>query len=256
MRDYHFFSDHKISEKGQNVVINGSEANHIIKVKRVQKGQTLTLIDNEGGFAKAVLTDFRNEKAFLEILDIIPSFDDRQEIILIISLLKGEAMDWCIQKATELGVKEIYPVITDFSTIKLDAEKNTKKIQRFKEISIQALKQCRSFRAPDIKDILPLENFLKIIKNKEDSCSKIWLWEQKKEQSDILTIFKNFKFSLPVCLLIGPEGGFSPREIKMIPEHGFIPATLGNRILRAETAALSSISIISGFLNHVACKNN
>jgi len=248
MRYYHFFSDDKITKKGQSIVISGSEAHHLINVKRMVIGQALTLVDNEGGFAEAILKKIKNENAFLEISEISPPIDDRHDIVLLISLLKGEAMEWAVQKATELGVKEIYPVITDFSNIKLDLEKSLKKVRKFREIAIQALKQCRSFRAPDIKDIMPLENILNIIKNKKDSCSKIWLWEQKKDQADIVSVFKNFNYELPVCLLIGCEGGFSQREINIIPEYGFVPATLGSRILRAETAVISSISVISSFI--------
>jgi 16S rRNA (uracil1498-N3)-methyltransferase len=164
--------------------------------------------------------------------------------MLVVAMLKANRMSWMIQKATELGVKAIYPVITHYSVIKVDTEKASTYLNRWKSIALQSLKQCRGNFLPIIHSPDSLERTLKKV-----SCAKakIVLWEQEKKRS-LFSAWNEQGNDIPVSIIAGPEGGFSREEITACRDAGFSSATMGKRTLRSETAAIGAVAAITAIM--------
>jgi 16S rRNA (uracil1498-N3)-methyltransferase len=149
-------------------------------------------------------------------------------------------MDYIIQKATELGVKKIVPVITERSQVR-----HTQKAGRWRKIAFSASQQSGRDKIPEVVEPLILEKFLNTLPQvsaKEGTLRLIF--SESQEERNMKKVLSRFKGLHSVMLLIGPEGGFSQEEIILSVEQGFIDVSLGPRILRAETAPVTAISII------------
>lgn len=167
--------------------------------------------------------------------DYILNTESNLDIILVQGLLKGEKMDFVIQKATELGVSAIIPVSTVRSQLR-----ETRKLPRWKKIAEEASRQSGRAKIPEIfesfsfKDIFDIPVLI--------SGKGIIFWEQGGEKLPALT--SKLSNTDKIFLIIGPEGGFSEEEVLFASDKGFFTATLGSRILRAETASIAAVSII------------
>jgi 16S rRNA (uracil1498-N3)-methyltransferase len=157
------------------------------------------------------------------------------DIILAQGLLKGEKMDFVIQKATELGVTAIIPAVTERSQIR-----ETRKHPRWKKIAEEASRQSGRTRVPEIFETCSFEDIFNC--SALTSGKGIIFWEQAGEE--LSGILNRLSVADKICLLIGPEGGFSEKEALSASAKGFLTATLGSRILRAETAAIAAVSVI------------
>ena len=177
------------------------------------------------------------------ILKLVEPLKESKEspikIILAQGIPKLNKMDYTIQKATELGVSEIMPVITSRTVPDLKLDRAVKRAVRFKRIALEAAKQCRRCSIPVVSDIKTLKDLLS---SENLPNLRLILWEEEKERS-LKRILAEKKSQDMVCL-IGPEGGFSEEEVSMALEKKFIPITLGGRVLRTETASLAFLSII------------
>ncbi len=149
-------------------------------------------------------------------------------------------MDLIVQKATELGVKNIYPIITERSEVK-----NTNKIPRWQKIADESIKQCGRSISPKIHSELNFKNIFEQIK----SDLNIIFYEIE-ENSSIKDVFANDQIN-SVSLIIGPEGGFTENEVKLSLDHSFNSVGLGKRILRAETAAIAAITLIQHYFGDI-----
>ena len=159
-------------------------------------------------------------------------------ITLIVPILKEQKMDLILQKATELGVTEIIPIITKRSIIRLDEKDYDKKILRWSKIVKEAAEQSHRVDIPNITTIKTIKN-LGIIEGKKFVCST------KEKTKNIKFIMKNVTTCDKINLVIGPEGGLDITEENLLNEMGFESITLGNRILRVETVPLFLLSIIN-----------
>lgn len=247
MREYHFFTDDLIDQKTRFVKLTNKEAHHAINVMRLGRGDHVYVVDSKGHMIYGEIISYNPDEVEVLIKEDLGTRDDRYDLIIICSILKGDAMDFLIQKATELGVKAIYPVITDHCVVKLDSDSRIKKHRRYIEIAKQSLKQCRSFMMPEIMHISTLGEVIDDLKTFDGG--RIWLWEEKQGQDDLISVFESFGRKMPVYMVFGCEGGFSSKEVNLLKEANFVPATLGERILRAETAVISAVSVICAYLN-------
>jgi len=156
-------------------------------------------------------------------------------IILMQGLPKGDKMAYIVEKATELGVKAIIPVITERSQVR-----QTNRDRRWERIAIEASKQCGRVIPPKI---FPIRSFRSVIEDRYESTLKIIFYE-----NSIYNIKEYFSNNsqppLNIAIFIGPEGGFSEGEIKLASEQGFTPLGLGPRILRTETASIVTIAVL------------
>jgi 16S rRNA (uracil1498-N3)-methyltransferase len=162
------------------------------------------------------------------------------DLLLLQSLPEKERMEWIIQKTTELGVSSIVPFHSKRSISLEEREKRQRKAHRWPEIARKASQQCRRASIPVIE---PYTDFADALRYADDYDLKMLLWE-KETKAGLNGICSHDKPPTSICLLVGPEGGFTEKEIRMARGAGFITIGLGPRILRTETAAIAIIAII------------
>ncbi len=226
-------------EKGL-LTIKGTEARHIQKVLRLKTGGTLTVFDGSGREYEGTIVKRAPTSVVIKINVFIPSKEESPlEITLAQSLLKGEKMDYLIQKATELGVKEIIPFSSSRSIPLLDRSKRLERVNRWEKIAIGASKQCGRGLIPKIDRLRDYTDMLSLA-----SQESLRLILSEREGRRLKEVLREFVDKRKVFFVVGPEGGFSQDEIEGSKELGFVPISLGQRILRAETVSLCLLSIL------------
>jgi 16S rRNA (uracil1498-N3)-methyltransferase len=161
-------------------------------------------------------------------------------ITLAVGLTKGDKLDFVVEKATELGVHAIIPFASSHTVPKLDERKIAARRSRWEKIALSAAKQCGRTAVPEV---LPLWTFAELIARPWPEAAKLLFWEKEADQS--LRRVREKHGDLGAILVVtGPEGGFSAEEAELARGHGFELVRLGGRILRAETAALTALSLV------------
>ncbi len=215
------------------IVVTGSEYNHIINVFRKRPGDEVKLNSGNGVIAKAKLIEIRKGEVKLEVLESNESVKSEPEIAVAFSLLRNKNDHVLVEKLTELGVKHLFPFVSENSVRK--PSKNT--INKFIETSISAVKQCDN---PFLPNIYEVDSLNSTIKRAKKVGFIPMIASELEGEPNISGVVKNFKE--PVCIIIGPEGGFSPSEFQYFKENNTITYSLCNRVLRAETAAITSVA--------------
>jgi 16S rRNA (uracil1498-N3)-methyltransferase len=220
---------------GQQIALDKISAHHLTRVLRMQDNQQIILFNGEGGEFHAHLV--LHGKFVMAHIDQF--FDRNSESLLRITLLqgisKGERMDICIQKAVELGVNKIVPVICQRTVVNIKGERSEKKLHHWQGIVINACEQSGRIRVPQLLEPVKLNDAL----NLPDLGLKLTLSpEAATSLPQISATEKN------ITLLIGPEGGLDAREIQQAQDHGFQSIRMGPRILRTETAAIAAITAL------------
>ncbi len=226
-------------EKGM-LKVEGQEVRHIRRVLRLRAGDGIVVFDGSGKEYGGRIVEEGPASVLIEIQNITsPGRESPLEVTLAQSLLKGEKMDYVIQKATELGVKEIIPFFSFRSVPLLDKSKRLKRYHRWERIAVEASKQCGRGAIPRIE---PLQDYLEILQAPSPDCLRLILWE--KEGAGLKEILKKAMGKKKIFFIVGPEGGVSDEEVEHARRAGFIPVNLGKRILRSETASLCLLSIL------------
>ena len=224
--DQHFAVNKKI-------ILEKSSTHHLLKVLRKKEGDEIILFDGKGNSCLGVISSLNKSQLELEIIELFDkTLRSGIKISLGQSLIKSDPLNFIIQKATELGVASFYPLITDRSVIKLKMTKN--RALKWSLIARGACEQCGENWLPIIESPMKLDKWAEVEKSK----IKIVLYPHANNKISDL----DYKDS--VSLAIGPEGDFTEYEVDSLIEKGFIPVTIGRRILRAETAAISAISSV------------
>ena len=236
------FLEHAI---GENTLLEltGDKAHYLSTVLRLSPGAAITVTDSSGTAYITRIVSASKKRVALEIQGQCPPAPESPiDITLMQGLLKGEKMDIVIQKACELGVKQILPVITERSQIR-----ETRKLLRWQKIAEEASRQCG--RAAITRVIEPLDR-ASIHACDGPDTSGIIFWEHA--GTPFSTALEKCTGKKQMILCIGPEGGFSEKEISTAVEKGFHLASMGKRILRAETAAITAISIAQFMLGDLS----
>nr|HID59444.1 16S rRNA (uracil(1498)-N(3))-methyltransferase [Desulfobacterales bacterium] len=235
-----FYLDKEIINSG-TPTITGQDAKHIRNVLRLKPGDHIHLFDGEGNGYESRIISVEPNRIALSILTCFPSITESPVRITIAqALLKNRAMDRIVRQITELGITGFIPHISARSVPRPDNERLKKRCQRWERIAKEALKQCNRCVPPKINQVVLFRN---LICEETPHDLKIIFWEGHAENrlkfSDIrVPIVKD------VLAVIGPEGGFTREEIELAKEHHFIPLSLGPRILKADTAAVASATLI------------
>lgn len=235
-----------INALSSKAFIQGQDAKHISKVLRFNTGDQIQITNGDG-------TDFTAEIVSITpgdiALNIIEAHDSSTESLLELTLcsgmLKDKKMDLVIRHVTQLGIHKWVPFFCERSIPTPDKKKIEKRRTRWKNIAKESLKQCQRSRLPQIA---PPQTFEALLTHAMGYDLKIAFWEKATRK---LALLKPEKTTNKVVLLIGPEGGFSKKEIKMAKEKGFLSYSLGPRILRAETASISSCTLIQHILGDI-----
>ena len=217
----------------KKIILEKSSSHHLIKVLRKKEGDELVLFDGKGNSCIGTISKIHRSEVQLDVIDIFEkSLRSGIEINLGQSLIKNDPFNLTIQKATELGVTSFHPLITDRSELKIKMTRN--RSLRWNLIARGACEQCGENWLPIIEDPIKLDRWAA----NEESKIKIVLYPNADNK------ISDFKYKDSVSLAIGPEGDFSDYEVDSLTEKGFIPVSIGKRILRAETAAISAISSV------------
>lgn len=234
-----FYVPHLRVEQG-TLKVKGEEVKHIRKVLRLKEGDGITVFDGLGKEFQGTIVEEGLSSVVIRIENIYSSKKDSPlEVTLAQSLLKGEKMDYLVQKATELGVKDILPFLSSRSVPLLEKTKRLDRHRRWERIAVEASKQCGRGVVPKIESP---QDYSEMLRAAPSNALRLIFWE--KEGMKLKEILEGLKEREKIFFVIGPEGGFSQEEIEEGKRTGFIPVTLGNRILRAETASLCILSIL------------
>lgn len=221
--------------------IEGQELEHLRRVLRLKSGDRVTVFDDGGWEHEAIILALTAAKGEIEI---VRSYETQREsplrVTLALGLTKGDKMDFVVEKATELGVQSVVPFVSTYAVPKLDDRKIAARTERWRKIALSAAKQCGRVRVPEIS---PVCSFAELIAQAWPETLKLFFWEKEARQS-LRQVQVRFGETSSALLVIGPEGGFSGAEAEAALSRGFEPVQLGRRILRAETAAVTALSVV------------
>jgi 16S rRNA (uracil1498-N3)-methyltransferase len=223
---------------GSRYTIEGDAANHVSRVLRLQPGDSLTVFDGGGGEHGARIEGFRKGAVIIEVGE--RSATDRESslsLTLAQGISRGERMDWVVQKATELGVTRIVPVLTERTVVRLDARQAERRLLHWRGIAVAACEQSGRNRIPEIAAPLGLHDYLR--HDNRTSATRLLL-----SPSGTLRVEELKAPNDGISVLIGPEGGLAESEQRAALEAGFVAVRMGPRVLRTETAAVAALTLL------------
>lgn len=226
--------------KENSIKIIGNDVKHIKNVLRLKTGDEIEVVSN-GLVYKCQLLDIKSSVVHVKIIDVKKGKNEPPiDVILFQSIPKGDKMDLIVQKSTEVGVKEIFPVVTKRTVVKIrDKKKEKSKIDRWNAISLEAAKQSKRDFVPVVNPVLIFEEMINFLRHEESIIVPYELENSLGLKEALKSVNTN-----KVNIIIGPEGGFEEEEIIMLRDIGGQVVTLGPRILRTETAGIVTMSLI------------
>lgn len=230
----HLFYTPNIS--GTEYILNEEESKHCVKVLRLKQNDIIYLVDGNGGFYKAAISSISGKQCHLKIIETYKAYGKRNyRLHVAIAPTKNiDRIEWFVEKATEIGIDEITPIICQRS------ERKIIKTERLEKIAIAAIKQSVKAYLPKINETLSFIDFIKR-QNTTLKCIAHCLPENKQNLKSII------KSSNDILILIGPEGDFTSQEIELALKHNYIPVSLGESRLRTETAGITACVTVNLF---------
>ncbi|NRR93226.1 16S rRNA (uracil(1498)-N(3))-methyltransferase [Winogradskyella undariae] len=230
-----FYNQH-ITENDSDFNFDKDESRHIVKVLRKTIGDTLQITNGKGWLFEAELTLADQKKCSVKILSKSLQPKRNYNLHLAVAPTKmNDRYEWFLEKATEIGIETITPIICDHS------ERKVVKLERFEKILQSATKQSLQYYLPKLNEPMSFKDFIS-----QDFTDQIFIAHC--EETDKKSLKSQLKPASNCTILIGPEGDFSIKEIEMALQHNFIPVTLGETRLRTETAAIAACHSVA-FLN-------
>lgn len=229
------------------VAISGAEAYHMRTVLRLNTGDSCLLVNGRSQRALARVAAVDKEALTLEIEELLPDVAPKLELLVLQGFLKERKLDELIRPLSELGVTGFGAVFTERSIPAPDAKRLSGRLERWNKLAVEALKQCRSGALMQIRDTWAFSEAVAAVK---DYDVKLFVWEGA-EAGLKHTLSSYLDAKAPIkkaVILLGPEGGFSLREAALAQAHGFMPVSLGARILRSQTAAVATAAIVQYML--------
>jgi 16S rRNA (uracil1498-N3)-methyltransferase len=250
LRCFYHHSGQKLSK---HISLNAAESHHLVKVRRARINDTVSVFDGRGNEWECQLHLANVKKAVLKVRAHHIAALSPDSITLAQGLPKGKTMDTIVQKAVELGVQKIVPLITENSEVRVSKDRALEKVRKWNSVAIEACKQSGNSYLPEIDPIMSVNSFCEALPEKalkyiaSLSTQAVSLRQALREQ-------RNQKKSLSqsVIILIGPEGDYTPEEHDLACENGFIPITLGKRVLRSDTAAIVALALLNYELRNEA----
>ncbi len=238
MSEHRFFVPPENLTQSKTLIV-GEDVKHIKNVLRLKAGDDVIVCDGLGLECQATLEDINRDFVSARILKCEKKEIFSPEVVLFQAIPKAQKMDFIIQKTTELGVSEIYPLFTERTVTHFGGEKAKEKAHRWKKIALEAAKQSQRITVPKVYEPLLLEESLKFLK----LCDLILVFWEEESKNTLKDQIKNTSFK-KVGVVIGPEGGLSEKEVGFLTEVGGKTATLGERVLRTETASLVALALV------------
>lgn len=225
---------------GAELELPAAAARHV-QVLRHQPGDAITLFNGEGGQWQATILRMGRSDVAVRV-DAFEAVDPepQRRVHLALGMPANDRMDWLVEKATELGVAGIQPLHTAHSVLRLSGERATKKQAHWQSVAVAACEQCGGNRVPVVQPVAELGAWLRTPSDGATLRCVLSLAEGARPLAEVL---RDTAADTQVLFLSGPEGGLSPQEDAAARAAGFVPVTLGPRVLRAETAALAALVI-------------
>jgi len=226
-------------------ILDAEQSHHCVHVMRQGVGDVFAIFDGHGVEAKARLTEIARDEVKFQVLARASTPRPTHPVWLAQALTKPKSMDLILQKATELGVSELAPLQSDHSISQVDEEKAEAKVEKWQKLTIAAAKQCGQNWLPTIHSPVAPKDFIATVPRTAIKLIASLQHEARPLKSALREHIAGLKPGIPIVVMIGPEGDFTPAEIGQARSAGFIPVSLGKIILRAETAAFFALSAIA-----------
>jgi 16S rRNA (uracil1498-N3)-methyltransferase len=228
--------------------ITGPVVHHLRESLRLQRGESLMLTDGRGTRYRVEVASIASHAIDTRVVatETMPTRTTPQ-IVLGQALLKGEKMDWVVQKATELGIDTIVPLETEHSVVKPNAGRIEHQRIRWQRIALEAAQQSERWTIPAVAEPMKLSQFF----DQQTSATLKGMLTERTNGLSITHIALPGKAHETIVLLVGPEGGWTQAEQRLGQERGFTALTMGLRILRAETATVAALSILQSRLGEL-----
>ncbi len=226
--------------EGSVVYLSEEEAHHLSRVLRLKPGDSVFVFDGHDVERECEITEISSKSARLRVIRTLEdAVESPSRLTLAQAMARGEKFDLIVQKATELGVSRIAPLSTEHCDVKLSPEQAEKRLERWRRISLEALKQCGRRRLVELMPPLTVAEFI----DSPAAASCDILVFSERGGSPIASALKEAA-GAGIVALIGPEGGWSDGELGLMEERGCRFVTLGPRVLRTETAAIAALSLL------------
>jgi len=232
------FYSHEVS--GSYCRLDAEESGHCVRVLRHRAGDSIDVIDGEGTLYRCRLTDDNPKGAEAQVLETVPNWNAHPYHLTIgcCPTKNNDRFEWFVEKATELGVDRIVPLIGERS------ERKVYKTDRAARIALSATKQSLKARIPEVAEPVSVRSFVADAPQDDNSLKLIaYCFEGETLRTSIKQALASFG-GTEITVLIGPEGDFSPEEAQLAIGHGYIPIHLGNSRLRTETAAVTAVEAV------------
>jgi 16S rRNA (uracil1498-N3)-methyltransferase len=218
--------------RGNDVSLEDAAAHHLARVLRLREGDALTLFNGRGGEWQAEFLGKRRVR-LLGFSDV--ERESPLRVTLVQGVSSGERMDYTIQKAVELGVAAIQPLITKKGVVRLEGNRAEARVNHWRKIAIAACEQCGRNRLPEVRSLLDFPAYLR---DMQDEGPRLVLSAQGRS-------IREMQVKETATIAAGPEAGFAPEEQAALERAGFVKASLGPRVLRTETAALAALAALN-----------
>ncbi len=221
--------------------LSGTHADHLIRVLRARVGQKFDIVAN-GIVREGRISSIGEKRVEFELAEEIHSQISALNVTLLLAIFKFDRMEWAIEKATELGVSRIVPLVARRTDSHL-ASAAQKRVERWRRIAVQASEQSRRTAPPELSNPIKLQEAASL------SAAAKFVLSEVEQQVSLGQILTERTTASEVAVAIGPEGGWTHDELDLFQQKGWIPVSLGPTILRAETAAIAAIAITISHLS-------
>jgi len=232
-----YFFVEKLTPEAQNLTLNEEQSKHIIQVLRMQKEEEILLTDGKGTKAHSVITDDHRKRCEVKIVSVEKQEELIPKVSIAISLIKNASrFEWFLEKATEIGVNEIIPIIC------ARTEKEKFRVDRLQNILISAMLQSQQCWLPVLREPTPFENLVNESRQEQKFIAHC-ISQQKKQLSSLI---QNLTFDIQnnFLMLVGPEGDFTENEIQFALSKNYLPVALVDTRLRTETAGIAALVLL------------
>jgi 16S rRNA (uracil1498-N3)-methyltransferase len=225
-------------QPGHDIDLPLQAAEHLARVLRLDRGHPLRLFNGDGREYAGEIASLAKRAVSARVLELLPATERESplRITLAQGIARGDKMDWILQKATELGVARIVPLVSDRTEVKLDAERARKRLAHWQAVLVSACEQCGRNRVPELAEPAKLHDWAAGLG--EESGLRLALDPQGAART------RDLASGTRATLAVGPEGGLSDKDLATLGQAGFRGLRLGPRILRTETAGLAAVAAL------------
>jgi 16S rRNA (uracil1498-N3)-methyltransferase len=219
----------------QQVVFNPTQSHHLKNVLRMKPGQQVLVVDQFKHRYLVTLTALE-PLAVAQVVEQMPTMDKNTRIVLAMAMIKKDKWEWLIQKACEFGVDEIIPLMTQHCVVKGDSEKLERKLLRWNTIAMEACEQSKRNSMVTISEPIGIKELVKL-----PFKTKVVAYELATTKQYLTKVINDVE---EIVVVIGPEGGLAPNEVALLVNNGYLVVSLGERILRAESAGIYALTVL------------